>query len=279
MRPKGRHDMHAWLSLLKEQLEKHARTDEGAGGAGSVSISLTGWVGMRRRQIDGAPPSEPYERAYAVLAIQQKEVGDAIAVSQTLYWFASEAEASDFSSGSAIDLAEVDAILTEPLPPAAGSSATGSSILLQTDAGWQLDLSSEDGAPAGAPPPPRAPTTDEWLSQLRRHCVNAEGYDSTANDTVAATGGGGDGGGVSGGGGRSKMSHRLRMVVPRSAHKGDSMPRGKAADDAGASKGVWYHFEVDLYPDGRLSFTQSADAARRAPSVWASGNVDVSQAS
>ena len=52
------------------------------------------------------------------------------------------------------------------------------------------------------------------------------------------------------------MSHRLRMVVPRSAHKGDSMPRGKAADDAGASKGVWYHFEVDLYPDGRLSHAE-----------------------
>ena len=109
-----------------------------------------------------------------MLAIQQKEVGDAIAVSQTLYWFASEAEASDFSSGSAIDLAEVDAILTEPLPlQQARRPLAARSYYRQMPDGSSTSLLKT--ARRRRPTAAQGSHDRRVALTARRHCVNAEG--------------------------------------------------------------------------------------------------------
>ena len=190
MRPKGKQDMLSWLNILKQQVERHAKaSDEGSGG--SVAIIQTGWAALKRVGASGESVDDS-GRVYTVLATEQKQVAEAITVTNTLYWFVDEKASSDLSSGSAMDLEEVETI------------GEGEAIVLQTDTAWSLQLTPES-------------KHAEWLAALRGHCVNAEGYEAPATPAAdPATGAKGSE--------KLILSEPLRMLVPR--QEGDRVQAG-----------------------------------------------------
>jgi len=233
--------MAAWLAILNEQVAKFAVGKQGAGG-GSLAILQTGWVALRRADVggDAVQSVDDAGRVYAVLAQEQKEVAQAITVTHTLYWFPNENASADLGAGTAFDLEEVEQLSQQP----------DGTIVLATDSSWQLEVKPEARAA-------------EWLSSLKGHCINAEGYEAPE----VAKGGAA----LAARSGKAILSRRMRMIVPRTGHT--TLQGG----------GVWQPFDVELSSTGTLSFaykpaaSASFAAASMAPG-WAEGTVDVTRA-
>ena len=238
MRPNGRHDMTSWLAILTEQVQKHAKQIN-LGAGGSVSISQTGWVALRRADVNGDIQAiDDAGRVYAVLVTEQKEVAQAISVTHTLYWFPTESASTDLGNGTAFDLEEVEAL----------SAKADGAIVLVTDSSWQLEVKADV-------------KLAEWLSALKAHCVNAEGYESPLEkvaDLKDTTGG------------NVVLARKLRMIVPRTGH-----PNLQGA------AGVWQVFACELNSKGVLSFKHQPSASKSFKTLstgWESGSIDLAKA-
>ena len=203
-------------------------------------------VNLRRADVnsDAVQSVDEHGRVFAVLVTEQKQVGEAIVVTHMLYWFDSEKASTDLSSGSAMNLEDVEAINTRD----------STTLVLQTDSSWQVELT-PDGK------------LDGWLAALRSHCVNIEGYVVSAAE-VTGGGGGGTAAGAAASSGRMLESGVLRMIVPRQS------------SGALSSGGVWHTFDCELSSSGTLSYRQTAADAARSPAAagWEKGSIDVRKA-
>lgn len=147
MRPIDRGDMQAWLGVLQTQLSAFTtRTNKG-----SVITTLhQGWLEKKGEKVK---VGEGWKRRFFVLTARQQELEEELVLQHCLYYFKSQDQAADVSTGSIIDLADAEEV----------RRGDGKEIQIVTESRvWMLRADSSN-------------TQDTWLHQLEAVCFDASG--------------------------------------------------------------------------------------------------------